>query len=107
MTLNRKYVRQKSERDREAEREMYRNPHGPHLVTPGPAAPAHVLEDRARRVLAVKSLTAEICGDPAPGQSALDKKRAAQCSATSTQAGSATIARTFALSQSGNALTNA
>ncbi len=56
---------------------------------------------------AVKSLTAEICGDPAPGQSALDKKRAAQCSATSTQAGSATIARTFALSQSGNALTNA
>lgn len=42
-----------------------------------PSIPHEVLADRDRRLaLAPASLTAAICGDPAPGHSALDRKRA-------------------------------
>ena len=36
--------------------------------------PASILADRDRRSNAPRSLTALFCGDPAPGQSALDKR---------------------------------
>ena len=36
--------------------------------------PAEVLEDAVRRACAERSITAMLCGDPAPGQSALDKR---------------------------------
>ena len=36
--------------------------------------PEDVLADRDRRSNALRSLTALFCGDPAPGQSALDKR---------------------------------
>ena len=39
--------------------------------------PQHVLDDRDRRERAERDLTAVLCGDPAPGQSALDKKQGA------------------------------
>lgn len=39
-----------------------------------PSIPQHVLMDRDRRLsMAPRSLTAALCGDPAPGRSALDK----------------------------------
>lgn len=37
--------------------------------------PDDVNIDRLARLLAPRSVTATLCGDPAPGQSALDKKR--------------------------------
>ncbi len=40
-------------------------------------APPHLLEDRDRRMMAERSITAFILGDPAPVQSALDKKQGA------------------------------
>lgn len=36
--------------------------------------PDHILEDARRRTLAPRSITSFLCGDPAPGQSALDKR---------------------------------
>lgn len=36
--------------------------------------PPHVREDADRRAVAPRTLSARICGDPAPGQSALDKR---------------------------------
>lgn len=45
-----------------------------HFGDPSPAA----LADRERRLAATPSLTAHLCGDPRPGQSALDKKRNGQ-----------------------------
>ena len=39
--------------------------------------PPHVFEERDRRIYALRDLTALLCGDPAPGQSALDKKQGA------------------------------
>jgi len=39
--------------------------------------PRWCLEDRDRRLSAERSLTAEFFGDPAPGQSALDRKQGA------------------------------
>lgn len=39
--------------------------------------PEHLMEDRDRRLRAERDLTAEFFGDPAPGQSALDKKQGA------------------------------
>lgn len=39
--------------------------------------PLRCLEDRDRRMNAERSLTAEFFGDPAPGQSALDKRQGA------------------------------
>ena len=56
-----------------AEREMYRTgpiDHGLSRATPS----AEQLEDRTRRLLAPRTITAELLGDPAPGQSALDKR---------------------------------
>jgi GcrA cell cycle regulator len=43
--------------------------------------PVEVWLDRARRIGAQRSITARLCGDPAPGFSALDRKRAggSQC----------------------------
>jgi hypothetical protein len=38
-------------------------------------APAEVMEDRARRMAAPKTITGMLCGDPPPGWSALDRKR--------------------------------
>lgn len=37
--------------------------------------PERVLLDRNRRHAAARSITSMLCGDPAPGQSALDKRR--------------------------------
>jgi hypothetical protein len=42
---------------------------------PRVSVPEHCLEDRDRRLSAERSLTAEFFGDPAPGQSALDKRQ--------------------------------
>ncbi len=39
--------------------------------------PPHLVEDRDRRARAERNLTALLCGDPAPGQSALDKRQGA------------------------------
>lgn len=36
--------------------------------------PDHVWEDRNRRLMAPKSLTARLCGDPEPGRSALERR---------------------------------
>lgn len=44
-------------------------------VEPRRIAPEHVLSDAARRNKAPRTITAALFGDPAPGQSALDKKR--------------------------------
>ncbi len=44
------------------------------LSRPGDPSPKALIE-RAKRQDAPRSLTALLCGDPAPGQSALDKKR--------------------------------
>lgn len=43
--------------------------------------PDSVLADALRRNSADKSITAMLCGDPAPGQSALDRRRSAEVSA--------------------------
>lgn len=43
--------------------------------------PFHVIEDRNRRALIERSLTASIFGDPEPGRSALCKREAAACTA--------------------------
>lgn len=40
--------------------------------------PARVLADAARRSNADRTITAFICGDPAPGQSALDRRQPAE-----------------------------
>lgn len=44
---------------------------------PRPWTPPHLIEDRDRRMKAERTLTAMLCGDPRPGQSALDKKQGA------------------------------
>jgi hypothetical protein len=36
-----------------------------------------MIEDARRRAVAPRTLTSSVCGDPAPGQSALDKRNAA------------------------------
>lgn len=46
-------------------------------VTSRRPIPQEVIADRDRRSNAPRSLTALFCGDPAPGQSALDKQRSA------------------------------
>lgn len=47
-----------------------------HQAAPKHRIPESVLADRDRRALAGRDLTSVLCGDPAPGQSALDRKRA-------------------------------
>jgi hypothetical protein len=46
-------------------------------LLPRVTVPQHCLEDRDRRLTAERDLTAEFFGDPAPGQSALDKRQGA------------------------------
>jgi hypothetical protein len=46
-------------------------------LEPRPPVPLHILEDRDRRMRAERDLTALLCGDPAPGQSAWDKMHGA------------------------------
>lgn len=46
-----------------------------HIAAARVVAPDDVMIDRDRRASAPVSITAEFCGDPKPGQSALDKKR--------------------------------
>jgi hypothetical protein len=45
-----------------------------------PKIPACVIADAVRRATAPRSLTADVCGDPAPGQSALDRRNRAEAS---------------------------
>ena len=40
--------------------------------------PVRVLEDRDRRASAPRTLSMILCGDPPPGQSALDKREESQ-----------------------------
>lgn len=47
-----------------------------HQAAPKHRIPEHVLTDRDRRMNAERDLSSILCGDPAPGQSALDRKRA-------------------------------
>jgi hypothetical protein len=44
-------------------------------IEPRIDVPPHVRADANRRAMAPRTLSAWICGDPAPGQSALDKRR--------------------------------
>ena len=43
-------------------------------VQPPPNVPSDVLHDARRRLTAPRTLTAWLCGDPAPGQSALERR---------------------------------
>lgn len=62
-------------RNRTAELESYRKPHAMAArFERAPFVPVGVLQDAMRRRNAEQSLTASIMGDPAPGQSALDKR---------------------------------
>lgn len=51
------------------EAQRFRRPRTP------PITPDHVFIEREARISAPRSLTAIFCGDPAPGWSALDRKR--------------------------------
>lgn len=46
------------------------------MYEPSPVVPRDVLFERKRALKAPRSLTALCCGDPAPGRSALDKRKA-------------------------------
>lgn len=67
-------------RDRKAERkrrERAKNPVAKLRMSRGRTIPDGVLEDRDRRNLAPRSITAFVFGDPAPGHSALDLRNLA------------------------------
>lgn len=87
---HRAYMRLAQERRRARRRgglpKLERKPRG-ELVADGPIGtvghpesphdiPPEVIADALRRAAAPRSLTAMICGDPAPGQSALDRRAA-------------------------------
>ena len=61
-------------RDRTMERLRYERS-GIHVTSRGAKIPDEVLADRERRQLALRTVTAFVFGDPAPGQSALDKRQ--------------------------------
>jgi hypothetical protein len=47
-----------------------------HYVRSRAPVPEHVLDDARRRIEAPRTITSSFFGDPAPGQSALDKRNA-------------------------------
>lgn len=53
-------------------------PSNVHLIGPRPVPPVEVAAERDRVAAARVSLTAELMGDPSPGRSALDRKRAGE-----------------------------
>jgi hypothetical protein len=55
------------------EKRVY-DPSTPHYVESGPHVPGHLLIDAERRLMAPRTITAMLCGDPAPGFSALEKR---------------------------------
>jgi hypothetical protein len=52
-----------------------------HIVTASSSPPAHIFVEARERANAPRSLTAWLCGDPAPGTSMLDRRKSAGASA--------------------------
>lgn len=68
------YREMRALQNRQARHRIGRRSKNPRLVQPRFEIPEAVLTDRDRRNAIPRSLTAVLCGDPAPGQSALDRR---------------------------------
>lgn len=65
----------RAQRAAQISRNRHRGESNPMVATRAVEIPDAVLAEAATRANSRRSLTSLLCGDPAPGQSALDKKR--------------------------------